>query len=212
METPPADNRICMLVLVPHRNCLSALGNYSARLFAAGFDGAHSFPRVSPLAVLSRPLEDLQLKTLASRLRDALGNAKLCGPPAVSAAVPAAPGGQDTPDPPGPPDFRLYGPALPLPRMPIPGLLCRWEPPVLAAALLAPGDEEIAAALERSVPGEPDGSVEGGIAGETAFRAAALANLSLAALDTGEPGYSFQWEIGRLFWLPKPKGRGNTAL
>jgi hypothetical protein len=186
MEIPlTGKNPLTMLVLVPHRDCNPALRDYSERLFGAGIDGAYSFPAVSPLALLSRALEKDQLKALAGELRARLGNVKFQGgAPAVSRCVPSAP-----PEESSAPEFRLYGPALLLPALPVPGLLCRWEPPVLAAALLAPGDGQI--------PLSPPP--------ELSFRAAALANLVLIPLDAGEPGYSWQWETGRLFWLPKPK-------
>jgi hypothetical protein len=60
-------------------------------------------------------------------------------------------------------------------------------PPVLAAALIGPEDK----ALPETLPPPP----------EISFRAAALAVVRL----TGLWDYSFVWNTGRLFWLPRPK-------
>jgi hypothetical protein len=39
------------------------------------------------------------------------------------------------------------------------------------------------------------------------FKAAAAANMSFMALESGEPGYSFMWKIGEPRWLPRPEKR-----
>jgi hypothetical protein len=43
------------------------------------------------------------------------------------------------------------------------------------------------------------------------FRAAAAANMSLTALESGEPGYSFMWKLGEPRWLPRPGRRSPST-
>jgi hypothetical protein len=180
MET--AAKALYLAVLVPHRDCLSVLEEYRRSLFASGLSGAYSFPIASPLALLSQPLSDQELKDAAANMRSVLGKKKLRpGPPAES-SVPGCP-------------LRFFGPSLELPPLFLPALTvtARWEKPVLAPAVLGPGDDMEEFFTAKAIM--PDFS----------FRAAALANLTLGPAGCGEPGYSFTWEIGPLFWLPKPK-------
>ncbi|MDR3145901.1 MAG: hypothetical protein LBU21_06460, partial [Treponema sp.] len=58
------------VVLIPHRDSQRALWEYRRRLFAAGLDGAWSFPALAPLALVSRPCDPGELKALARSLRD----------------------------------------------------------------------------------------------------------------------------------------------
>jgi hypothetical protein len=170
-------------VLVPHRDCLPALDDYRRRLFAAGFEGAWSFPAAAPLARLSRPLDAGELKTAASELRSLLGSRM------ISPAVEGECAGW------GP--YRFFGTMLdlPSPALPAGAILQRWEKPILAPAILRhqpPFSEK---------PQAPC----------IAFRAAALANLALtpvlpentAEFASFEADYSFNWELGPLCWLPR---------
>jgi hypothetical protein len=85
--------------------------------------------------------------------------------------------------------LRFFGPSLelPPPSLPPDAVISIWEKPPLAPAVLGPGDTEELTA--KAIP-------------EISFRAAALANLTLWSAECGEPGFSFTWEIGPLFWLP----------
>jgi hypothetical protein len=191
METVKDQDSLCFAVLVPHRDCLPPLDQYRRSLFAAGLAGAFSFPAAAPMALLREPLPDRTLKAWAAELRRLLGNRKIVSGPAAECAVGPEKAGT------GLKGFRLFGPGLDLP--PIEGaeaVFFRWEKPVLVSAILGPGDEEALAALNQTGPLPP----------ALSFRAAALANLVLRPAPCGETAYSFTWETGPLFWLPKTGG------
>jgi hypothetical protein len=176
-----------LLVLVPHRDARRLLHAWSASLFAAGLHGAWSFPWVAPLAVTKRPIAGAELKALARSLREHVnqcGGKCVAGPPGT-AALPVAPGSAT---------LSVFGPSL---NMEPPGsffeasgdtVLCRISPPVVGAAV-------VQAACNGHLRPDPP---------HVSFRAAALANMSLRPLPgCGWDGYSFEWKIGALQWLPK---------
>ena len=186
-------------ILVPHRDCLPALDTYRQSLFSAGMDGAFSFPAAAPLALLHRPLSKAELKNAATELRKQLGEKPfvcieqgektVCREKQNNAAEKN--GSADT--------LCFFGPILelPLPRFPDDAVVQHWETPILAPAILAPGDK-----LPDPLPQ----------AMAVSFRAAALANLSYTRVLSGkeagatenfEPEYSFSWELGPLQWLPR---------
>jgi hypothetical protein len=170
------ENCLYLAVLVPHRDCLPALEEYRRSLFATGLSGAYSFPIATPLALLSRPLAGQELKAAAANMRSMLGEKKLAPGPAAESSAPGC-------------SLRFFGPSLEVPPLSLPpeAVSSLWEKPLLAPAVLGPGDDTA------NLAGPP----------EFSFRAAALANLTLWPAECGEADYSFQWEIGRLFWLPK---------
>ena len=202
-----ADYPLLFVVLVPHRDALPALETYRQSLFANGIEGAFSFPAVSPLALLKRPLDSSELKSAATELRKLMGEKKLgfsgtatgdgwvCSQPAAC--------------------VRFFGPTLDIPPLSFPrdAVLQRWEKPIMAPVIIVHGDN-------------PELSVLYQLTGLTEMpRAAALANLTLTAFPkekkageiekSGEAefsfferNYSFSWELGPLFWLP----RQNTDL
>jgi hypothetical protein len=184
LKTPAPVTVLRFAVLIPHRDSLKALETLSRRLFAAGFSGAFSFPQAAPLALLSRPLSRGELGDLAAALRESSaerGGIITAGPGAAASL----------PDPWG---FTLWGPRLDLAIPAIPGAVYRFPFPVLCAALTG-----------------TDGPAPPGPAGREGlfplcFRAAAVANMSLSALETGEPGYSFAWKLGEPRWLPRSGG------
>ncbi|MDR1307662.1 MAG: hypothetical protein LBK74_08830 [Treponema sp.] len=184
METAVKDSpehSLYLAVLVPHRDCLPLLDEYRRALFAAGLAGAWSFPPVAPIALLRAPLPAGTLKALAAELRRLLGNRKIVPGPAAECVAPGKTGGAG--------GLRLFGPVLDLPRLPpAEETLFSWEKPVLAPAVLDPRE------------GVPDNRIS---PPALSFRAAALANLVLRPASCGEAGYSFAWETGPLFWLPK---------
>jgi len=193
MET--SKTALNFLVLVPHRDCLPAQEAYRKGLFAAGFDGAWSFPAAAPLAQLTRPLAVGELKTAAAEIRLLLGDRAISTPE------------RGLCDGWGP--LRLFGPMLdlPLPGLPGDAILQCWERPILAPAILAPGvDPEPLIKPEllvNVVPQIPQ------------FRAAALANLTLTPVlpettegfVSFETDYSFIWKLGPLHWLPRYRGK-----
>jgi hypothetical protein len=189
------------LVLVPHRDLLKPLGEYRRRLFAAGLEGAWSFPAVVPLGVLSRPLGLEELKALARSFRDASLEDGRQGWFRAGDCVTG-------PFPPGPVSgaLSLYGFPLDLP-LPFLGENSGDLPPG------GPGDKLaycfprpiLAAALVRQAPDGPSLPAPPPLA----FRAAALANMVLRPLPAGDRDFSFEWRIGKPAWLPPVKGGGG---
>ena len=169
------------IILIPHRDALKPIDDYKKKLFAAGYNGAYSFPLASPLAAVSRPFSLEELKELGRNIRNLkkVKNGKILS---TSTAL-AAYGGK----------FAFFGPALNLrineeifPKSTGIENLCILSPPVLCAALIDP--------YEKPVSGEEP---------TISFRAASLANLAIRRLDCGSPDYSFEWRIGPHVWLPK---------
>jgi hypothetical protein len=190
-------NSIHFVILIPHAAVALPLRAQSRFLFAAGLNGAWSFPQAAPLARLKRPFTPAELKTLASELRNTAlhnngtGGRITLGPPAL---VPC-------------PDFHdFFGPALDLPPPPLPysGVLYPFPGLILCTALVAPGDAETLEKIPVISPVSP-----------AFFRAAMVANLCVKPLtgafppgavpDPGE-NYSFTWRIGKPRWLPTRSG------
>jgi hypothetical protein len=180
-----------LLVLVPHRDARRPLRVFSNALFAAGFPGAWSFPWIAPLAILSRPFNEEELKLCAHALREqslAGGrDGKIKSGPIALSAFPNGGLIEAT---------AIFGPALDLavpdsifPAQTAGKILHRFSPFVLGAALVWP----------------PEASPY--LAPAFSFRAAALANMSYRPFFAGDgdppdAGYSFEWKIGKLSWLP----------
>ncbi|MCL1815855.1 MAG: hypothetical protein FWG27_08580 [Treponema sp.] len=200
-----AASPLLLAVLVPHRDCLPALNACRQHLFAAGIDGAYSFPAAAPLALLKRPLEPGELKSAASELRKLLGNIKI-----VSSGQGECSGFAGHPSG----EVRFFGPLLelPLPVFSADAVLQRWEKPILAPAILAPGESSLQEVMENDPQRYAGLHKQGGSAWLP--RAAALANLTLwpllpsakASTDFSffEKNYSFTWKMGPLHWLPNP--------
>jgi hypothetical protein len=177
-----------LLVMVPHRDVRLPLRTWSASLFAAGVPGAWSFPWVTPLAQISRPLLSKELQALARALRSRInreGGILTAGPPLKSVLSPEF-GSREIP---------VWGPSLPITLSDdffepmATAITRRIAPSVLGAALL--NDPPPA-----TLPDPP----------HISFRAAALANMHCRFLplgDGGKDGYSFEWKMGKLHWLPK---------
>jgi hypothetical protein len=177
--------------LVPHRDCRKLLRSRSAELFASGFLGAWSFPQAAPLALLSAPLTEEELRELAWNLRRRSLEEGRDGmmQSGASAVLPL--------DPPGGPPLKIYGPALEL-RVGSgdfgsgEGKILAVLPPILGCAVLA---------------GCETGAAE--IPGRFTFRAAAAANMRYRPLPGGDRDYSFSWKIGKLRWLPSRRTEGG---
>jgi hypothetical protein len=182
-----------LLALVPHRDVRRSLRAWSASLFSAGLPGAWSFPWVIPLAALSRPFSGLELKSRAFMMRSAIGlsGGKITTGPPVFAALS---------------DYSVFGPTVNIALQDNffafeDILVRRISPLVIGAALCQSG------ALPDIIRAAPNLSFRA-----ASFRAAALANMTFRPLPShnGEHNdFSFEWEIGKLHWLP---GRVKPAL
>lgn len=176
------------IILIPHRDAGKLMAGYRQKLFAAGFPGAYSFPSVSPLAAVFRPLSREELKELALNIREQSreNDGKFLS---MSTALVRLHDHQNIPGM-GPVSF--FGPLLNLPadeKIFPPAaehkLLRTLLPPILCAALIGPDEE---------TPREE--------APVLSFRAAALANLSVRSLESGAKDYSHEWKISSPVWLP----------
>ena len=180
------------IILIPHRDTQRLLDIYRGNLFAAGYYGARSFPASAPLAAVSGPFSQEELKALGRNMREALlRNTNGRGMIQCKGSTTTGFGGK----------FTFFGPLLSISMEEglFPGsaqnkILQIMNPPVLCAALV----EDPETAISRA-PEAPDMS----------FRAAALANLTIRALPSGAQGYSWEWETSPLVWLPKHSGPGR---
>jgi hypothetical protein len=198
-----------LLVFIPHWDARRLLRKWSASLFSAGCEGAFSFPWVSPLAALTRPLNAEELKHCAAVLReDSLADGKdgkiSCGT-AASLIFP--------PDNFCNGDASIIGPLLNLDVSDAaftPGAAQKIAyrfPYLVAGSCLVWGQTPLHGdAAKAPFPPVPPIS----------FRAAAIANMSyrpLRAANGGgaadDGGCSFEWRIGRYCWLPPVKKRGR---
>jgi hypothetical protein len=211
------------IIIVPHRDSLKPLEEYRAKLFAAGFPGAFSFPMAAPLASVSRPFRVDELKVLGRNIRELTNKTDgkiLCSGSAITKFTT-----ENTEEERRPPTSNLrfaarghgdkeegnlrnytdeeewkglsfFGVPLNLlveevvfPQTAKAKILDIFSPPALCTALLAPDEKP---------PSEEGPAIS--------FRAASLANLAISPLESGAAGYSFEWKIGPLVWLPKYKG------
>jgi len=169
-----------LLALVPHRDVRVSLRAWSALLFSEGGSGAWSFPWVMPIAAFKRPLSGPELKSRALMLRRTidLSCGKFTTGPLAVAAI------SD--------NVSVFGPAVNI------GLsegffafddnavLRRFSPLVIGCALCQ----------SDAMPDVKRPSLS--------FRAAALANMCFRPMPSGTRNdYSYEWEIDKLYWLPK---------
>jgi len=172
-----------LLALVPHRDVRVSLRAWSASLFSGGMPGAWSFPWVMPIASLKRPLSGVELKSRALMLRrtiDLSGGKCITGPPAAAALSD---------------NVSAFGPIVNI---------------ALSDSFFAFEDNAVIRVLSPLVIG--CALCQSGAPPEVnrpsfSFRAAALANMCYRPLSSHNGAYnefSFEWEIGKLHWLPKP--------
>jgi len=168
-----------LLALVPHREVRRSLRIWSASLFSAGLQGAWSFPWVMPIAALNRPLSGEELRSRSFMLRrevDLSGGKFTTGPSTVAAIS----------------DNFVFGPAVNIALSDSffdfeDAIIRRVSPLVIGAALASSPDVNCHAPC-------------------LSFRAAALANMSFRPLPShngAHDNFSFEWGIGKLYWLPK---------
>jgi hypothetical protein len=176
-------NPLQFLALVPHRDVRGTLRARSASLFSAGLPGAWSFPWVMPIAALNRPLSGAELKSRARKLRletDLYGGKFTTGLMAAAALFD---------------DVSVFGPAVNIVLSDSffdfeDAVIKSVSPLVIGSALCKTG-----AAPDVSCP-----------APCLSFSAAALANVSFKPLlspNGARNDFSFEWEIGKLYWLPR---------
>jgi len=204
------------IIIVPHRDSLKSLEEYRAKLFAAGFPGAWSFPTAALLASVTRPFSKDELKELGRNIREITKKTDgkiICSGNFVTkftteekrrrSCTEAQEHGdkkeenlQSSTEEEEQEDFSFFGVPLNLlleemilPKTARAKILDIFSPPILCAALLA--SKEMPPSEEEPV---------------ISFRAASLANLAIRPLESGASGYSFEWKMGPLIWLPKYKG------
>jgi hypothetical protein len=176
-----ASDSLRLLVLVPHRDVRGVLRAWSASLFSAGLPGAWAFPWVMPIAALNRPLSGAELKNRALMMRRDLSGGKITTGPSSAAALL---------------DNSVFGPAVNIVLSDSffafdDNILARRISPLVIGAALCQADT--LPGINRPAP-------------YLSFRAAALANMSLRPLPSHNGAcndFSFEWEIGKLHWLPR---------
>jgi len=200
------------IIIVPHRDSLKSFEEYRARLFAAGFPGAFSFPTAAPLASVSRFFSRDELKELGRNIRELTKETDgkiICTGSALTKFTTEvteeytenteeerrrprteARGHGVKEEEEG---LLFYGVPLNLlieeelfPQTAKAKILKTFSPPVLCAAFMGSGE----------MPPSEEGPA-------ISFRAASLANLAIRPLESGAAGYSFEWKMGPLIWLPK---------
>ena len=200
MKTHAAAGRqdcLRLLVLTPHRDSRRIVRLLSPELFRRGFYGAWSFPQAVPMAILSEPFTEEELKECARNLRvlntEKREEGRIGTGDMTTAVLPRQGGAGNTGE-----DLLIAGPSLDLavPEVFPAGedkVLRRISPVIFGAVLIRKDD------------GIPDIRIPSFF-----FRAAALANMIYRPLD--DSGYSFRWRIGKPTWLPRIKktGRGGT--
>jgi len=188
-----------LLVLVPHRDVRLTLRKWSAELFAAGIEGAWSFPWVAPLALLRRFLTAKELKSLAVDMRQDYYSPS--SPGALSATASLREKSRT--------NFALFGLNL---NLKLPDVFFE---PIRDAIEYTVSPTLIGAAL---VHGKlPDGLPNAALAAPPPLvfsHAAAIANMEYRFLAAdgaaktacgGNNGYLCEWKIGALHWLPKKR-------
>jgi hypothetical protein len=168
-----------LLALVPHRDVRGALRSWSASLFSRGMPGAWSFPWVMPIAALKRPLSGPELKSRALMLRretDLEGGKFTTGPLSVA----------DLSD-----NVSVFGPSVNIEISDSffvsEDAVIKCISPLVIGCALCQFDVK------------PDVNPP-----SLSFRAAALANMVFRPLPSNVYNdFSFEWEIGKLYWLPK---------
>jgi hypothetical protein len=185
------------VILIPHRDAGTILDKFRARLFAAGYPGAYSFPPAAALAMTSRPFSRDELKALAGNIRSltrerdgkilCAGTAFVPCPQGVGAKEEEISGAAAKPK-----SFPFFGALLSFP------LKESLFPHTAKGKIIEiPSSAALCAATVR--PGEIPVYID---APELSFRAAYIANLAMRPLGSGENGYSFEWRIGPPVWLP----------
>jgi hypothetical protein len=190
MKKMETHNLLHFVIIVPHPDLAASLRGQSRFLFAAGMNGAWSFPHAAPLALLQRPLGEAELRDLAAALREATlprGGKIALGKPVL---IPC-------------PGFHsFFGPALDVapPPLPCPAVVHAFPALAVGIALAAPAEAPLLEQIRDLPPARPG-----------FFRAGMVANLAIKPLNGAFPAssvpaaaenYSFEWRMGKPRWLP----------
>jgi len=186
-------NKQCFLVLIPHRDTRDKIKKNANLMIKNGLTGVYNFPFVVPLASLSEPLDENELKTFANSLKASL----LKETSAKSKINIEEPGFVTFPA--EDENMTLFGRKLNL-GFPAENLNCldysnsgikkitNTFSPLILGTFLFP-NSNFTPVME-----QPE---------ETSFRAAAVANMSWVQNNTKDKEIIFKWKIDKLFWLPK---------
>ncbi|MDR2618422.1 MAG: hypothetical protein LBC62_06085 [Treponema sp.] len=164
---------------------------YRRKLFSAGMAGAYSFPAAAPLAEVSRPYSEEELKALARDLRE------LSVLDCRDGKFHTAGTGRVPWDHAGSPD--IFGLKLEFTARGH-----QADTAFSAASLRGLRNAKVRFVFSECIlcAGLGPGSGDLPEAPCFSFRAAKLANLAVRPLDSGEGGYSFEWKTGTPVWLP----------
>ena len=178
------------LVLAPHRDTRILTRKFSDTLIKAGLTGVYTFPWVAPLAFLSQPLCDEELKKCARALRDKIGSEKIHSVKTSTTKFPAE-------------DMTLFGHCLDLAvtNKELGQAALKTKSifsPLVIGAFLYPAcySELIHNSSENQKP------LQSSAFEKLEFRAAAVANMFWRPFKNGDQK-CFKWKIGKLFWLPR---------
>lgn len=188
-------NKNIFLVLVPHRDVRLEAKKYSSALLTSGLKGVYCFPQAAPVASLSHPLKDEELKAVARSLRYALGKNKINSFCAAVANFPEENNiitqvNKNI-------KYVLYGPRLEFDIPPDVFDIIRSKTislisPIVIGSFLIP---------DSNIPNLKN-NIDC-LSPKLSFRAAAAANMYWHPFkidnDTG-----YKWKIGKLSWLPRP--------
>jgi len=183
------------LVLVPHREARAKIRKEFDSLTKSGFKGAYSFPFVSPLVSLKRPLITDELKAAARSLREATGKEKIN---ITELSLTAFPNKNE---------MLLFGPKLDIDTAAFAEKLAANQilktvieknmflsPAIIGACLLPENNkQQLLASIKHSASD---------LCEIFGFRAAAVANMYWQPLRVNAE-LCFKWKIGKLAWLPK---------
>ena len=184
------------VTLIPQSDLLKGFYEYRSKLFAASFLGAYSFPAVALLARVSTPFTTEELKSLAIGLRrlSVYSGGKIQGGGLAPENICTA-------------DLNFLGIKLNIGTAILDNkqeneslfsetakckLLEVFSPPALCAAIVPPCKVH---PCVHDIPHAP----------ALSFRSAAVSNFTVRPLPSGDPDYSFEWNIGPLVWLPSWK-------
>ena len=204
LEETGSDKPARFLVLLPHRDSLKSIEDLRKKLFAMRFYGAYSFPAAAPLALLSRPFDQDELRNLAHETRDATvakdgkissGINDLLSWPRAGLPEQAKPAECFE-------EIEFFGPVLDLPPLDNFASLNNSKvlhifPKALLCASVLAGNSG------RNVPAPSLMPLS--------FRPAVISNLAIRPLKNGASPYSFEWRLGPGCWLPAFTRSGPPA-
>jgi len=182
------DKTKIFLVLVPHRDVRGLLQKQQNTMVKSGINGVYPFPLIAPLACLSKPLDENELKDYAKALRQITNGEKI---KLLDISTVGFSSENDKLND----KLTLFGYKLDL-ELPLDFFYKTKEKikdvfisPIIGSFLIPDSGSELN---------------KNNISMPVSFRAAALANMfwQPVEFDTEKP-VSFKWKIGKLNWLPR---------